>query len=1547
MHVIRNGFTLGLGFLLMTQLALLGQADLEIQAQYGPVSPPFGNVTITVSNRGPAVLANATVGFVPATVTPAAVFGNPGPVPTGSSPPGGTATVTFLINLSSPGYAAVEVLTASPPDTDSVPGNQNPFEDDFAQIWLGASPPPSANLQVYQTVNPTNVAVGGQAVFTVQLANLSFLSVSNISVQVNWPPSLGLVTATATAGFYNISSGVWTVDSLSVSQTVVLTLVGTVTTAGSYTNTATLTACSPSDIITANNYSQVTVTGTNADAADLELMAKADVLSPVINSTVTIQVTVTNRGPSAASGIIVSNSLPPGLTFVSGSAVPSVGGYSEGSRLWSVGSLAANGSALLTFDALAATSGIWTNRLEVTTGNPADPDSPHGNGVVGEDDLAELVFTITPVLAFATTPSSGQLTLSWDVTAGNFQVLSTTSLTPPVNWQPYSVPVYTVGNLRKAYIPTTSPPPIRFFKLGTTPYVLPPPVVQVSQHDDFVTLDWEAVPGAVTYNVRVYDQPPVPGVTLPVYSLLNVPINNVNVTSLPSGQTFYFTVSSVNAAGEGNESVAVSGRTGPFSFIYGQVYAEVVRGNQTVMVNLQGISVFASNTVSGVVAPVTISGMDGVYDLADVGAGTWKIGWSGPGIVSDFTATNLVLTNDSILLPIKVALATNTSLDAVVARVRFADGTVPVLFEPFWDVNVRPQISLLNSSNMVVATGKVADDGSVVLLPPVQKTGVNYTLHTTVEAASVDVPFTGVPTTVVDVVIPNRPPSITDAFAAQNGRPLLRAAPGSAVQLGATTTDPDGDALAFEWRVNTSLTTPAPANSATPNWTVPADNGTYYAYVMARDGKGGYAFSRVDLIAGGDIGFSGTVKTDDPFNPVLLVGATVSVNAVTTNTTVGGFDVRVPLATNYLLQASYPGFVPVTLQFNDQASYLDIRLKQLSTNRINIVSGQATNVMTTSGIILEIPPDSVVRTNGNLYTGLVDIYTSVIDPCDPTTYFPTPRVIDDPDLGHGYMQSYAAGYAIMKLPFNGEPVEISPLTPGRIRMPVGPNCASNGVPPTLRHGRFTTNIVGSVTIATNYYNGTNYYFSYYTQGGLFNDYQFRPLAKVKIVVDRTINLPFVARVSHTLGQPEYRTVFDDATSGVFDVHEGESVLVDILGLKEAPGDYYHNVSPGQPATPDSQKTVIAGSYFVAAAGTNIVRMTLTNWAPEIDLNEISRPQHFLAQGYRNSFDTNLANLGRDAFITLANNYYKVINAPANFAQWKQLHGFYSSNNVLTAGAQYYNVIDLGFARSMAMTVRLGPDGQTNVAYYVTNYRTVEDAIAEKDSIATVAMDYAALTNGESRYTKFYAFGPGANGVLLPVANLDNVNNGDKPLPNLCIVCHGGKFVKNEGGKNNPPGGDLEATFLPFDLEAYTFSKARGIQHDEFAKLNLGVLYTKPTPAISNLVVGWYGGVPGGTRTNFNPNFVPPEWSANTTLYRDAFKTSCRGCHISRRPQGTYFNSLASFMKKVEASETVVENFTMPNSQRTFGIFWGSHTAHVLNTNTGPDQVQTYRTATGP
>ena len=1425
MHIARNGLILCCGILFAAGGPLFAQADLELQAHGRPF--PTG-VEIAIFNRGPMAVGPVFYGFTNAFAVPPATLSD------------GARTLFFpqilpgqwltnFINLSviSPGYIGVEIFGSPLPDPDSIPVNLNPWEDDYAQAWVGGLSLATAELALHQTVSPTNVAVGGQAVFELTLANLAFLSASNMSVLVVWPPGLVLAGFSAPAGSsFDSSSGLWTIASLTISQSVSLMLTGTVQTAGFHTNTATLTASSPPDITGINNFSQVWVTATNASA-----------------------------------------DLPPLLSIAGG-------------------------------------------------------------------------------------PPPAPVILFWDVSAGNFQVLSATNLTPPVNWQIFPVPVHTVGDLRQAGLVATNPPS-RFFKLVSTPYVLPPPVIQVSQHDDYLSLQWEPTPGALAYNVRVYDQPPVPGAT-PIYSLINLTNTIVNVENLPLGQTFYFTVSSVNAAGDGYESLTSAGSTGPFSVVYGQVSAELVRDNLPVMVHLPGITVYASNVVSGVLTEATVSAMDGEYSLDDIGAGTWKICWNGPGIVPGSTTTNLVLTNNSIRIPIQVVLATNASSDVVVASVRFADGTVPIIFEPFWGVDVRPQITLRNAQGALVASGQAADDGYVVLLPPVPKTGASYTLRVAVEAASVDVALSGVPSGVVNVVVPNQAPGFTSAFASQSGKPLLRALPNSAVQLTTSTTDPDGDTLTFEWRVNPSLNPPAPLNSPTPDWMLPAGSGIYTAYVKARDGKGGYAFARVNVVADSEVLFYGTVLENNPDNPIPLNGATVSVNGISTNTDIiGSFAIRAPLAAFYTLHASYPGYVPARRLFTDQPQEQEIRLKKLSTNDVMIVSGQGATVTNSSGLTLEIAPDSVQYQSGGGYTGPMRFESAVFNPCDEFEVLPMPYVIDDPVLGQGRVEPLGLAYLSIKDPVTGEILHLSPAKPGTLRIPLRGRCATNiTFPPTLRRAYLNSNGVTSVTTSTNAVTGTNqHYLAPYTSGNLSLDYQFRTLTKVKVTADRTLNFPFVARVLGSMGPPETQTVFDDANSGVFEASVGETIIVEVFSLKEAPGEYFHDVNAGGSATPGPLKTVIALSFLVAAPVTNVVVMSLTNFAPEItstNLATISRPQHFLAQGYRNYFTvagTNAALVTASNSLALATNYYAAIKAPPTFNQWKQLNGFSSTSNLLTAAAQYYNVSDLGFARSMVMTVRLGPDGKTNVAYYVTNYRSVEEAIAEKSPVATVAMDYAATSVGAKRFTKFYVYGP--NGDLLPLANLDNASNGDKPVPNLCIVCHGGSFYKKEkDGDYNYPDGNLGASFLPFDLEAFTYSKERGIQREELAKLNQGVLYTQPPAAITNLILGWYGGVPGGTKTNFLQDYVPVTWSnsvVNASLYRDVFKPSCRGCHISRSDKG-YYDSFGAFTGA--DSTLTLCTFVMPNSQRTFGIFWGSKTANVIKSNIVPDQVKIFKAVLG-
>jgi len=176
-------------------------------------------------------------------------------------------------------------------------------------------------------------------------------------------------------------------------------------------------------------------------------------------------------------------------------------------------------------------------------------------------------------------------------------------------------------------------------------------------------------------------------------------------------------------------------------------------------------------------------------------------------------------------------------------------------------------------------------------------------------------------------------------------------------------------------------------------------------------------------------------------------------------------------------------------------------------------------------------------------------------------------------------------------------------------------------------------------------------------------------------------------------------------------------------------------------------------------------------------------------------------------------YYAAVDPTSlrtTLAAWKQLNGFADDDSQDDAKAVYFNAGELEFGRRMHMKVK--PSG--DIAYYVSNYPHVEDAVRATNLIATVAMEYAPLVLGGQRVMKFFVFG--ADGSRVLAADLDG--NGLKNVPNLCVSCHGlNRF--------NGTSADLGAQFLPFDLSSFQYSTSAGRagQEGEFKKLNLKIL----------------------------------------------------------------------------------------------------------------------------
>ena len=144
---------------------------------------------------------------------------------------------------------------------------------------------------------------------------------------------------------------------------------------------------------TLNDYEAAACLTTFFAEADLELTKSVNNATPVSGETVTFTVTVNNVGPHDTGGVTVSDPLPVGLTYVSDD---SGGNYNSGSGVWTIGTIANGGSAIINIDATVPASGTFDNIAEVRTADLADPDSTPDNGIPAEDDQDNAVVTVQP-----------------------------------------------------------------------------------------------------------------------------------------------------------------------------------------------------------------------------------------------------------------------------------------------------------------------------------------------------------------------------------------------------------------------------------------------------------------------------------------------------------------------------------------------------------------------------------------------------------------------------------------------------------------------------------------------------------------------------------------------------------------------------------------------------------------------------------------------------------------------------------------------------------------------------------------------------------------------------------------------------------------------------------------------------------------------------------------------------------------------------------------------------------------------------------------------
>jgi hypothetical protein len=863
-----------------------------------------------------------------------------------------------------------------------------------------------------------------------------------------------------------------------------------------------------------------------------------------------------------------------------------------------------------------------------------------------------------------------------------------------------------------------------------------------------------------------------------------------------------------------------------------------------------------------------------------------------------------------------------------------------------------------------------------------------------------------------DIVIGNTPPRIEPLAAVDtNGQRVKTARPGSKVILEARASDADEDSLKFKWVPSAGSLDRTDAEKVL--WQLPRAPGRYSATLLVYDDKGGYAKSILSLQADTrGVPFSG--KVDGTDSPSVVGARVEVNGQVTSTGPDGTFKIYVRDARRFVMNIRKPGYALVSRIYDDSVTggtwtmtratvvSLDPRQKiglvdrrdkrNCSGSRAALLDWQRFpklaqpqwqdgkgNVIEPKGRLetllplytpsdkdcgpgmqVEIPADALRDERGRRATGNVEIAVATIDLASPEQ-MPGDYTVRMPNGGTRVMQSYGAG--AVEVTSGGRRFNLKKGATAKITIPIDPSqlAAGGPIPATIpilfyneRDGVWVQE--GSATRQGNAYVAQVKHFSTINTD----------LVKVnQSCIDiQSPTLPPTYKLEYTIpmgggAAPVVQTVNIDNSAPsrhvIYNLPSNTNiVLVPIRDDTNVPiGTFV--VNTGGPQNPTNPNLPV---YPYDACSTDVV---LTDQP----VPEEPTDGEFL-HGLYSFAATNLTELDPvdvAAFNQATQNYYDQIDPRdkrTTFTGFKNTNGFPTGE----VNVKFANSGDLGFGRDMHCVKKANTDiGGFDVACYVTNYGDITtpddaDAVAAVDGLApgaTVAMEYSQIESptgspdefdDDVRVVKFYVYNP--DGTQRVSANLDG--NGERPIPQLCMVCHNGEYPGGAVPAGTPTFASrddvkLGSRFLPFDLHYYTFAPApndKATQQPAFKLLNedfVELTHTDPSsistaPAIKEIIDEMYNPGP-----NQDETFVVPGWNATNIergMYRDVVARTCRTCHAANLFPTLVFDQSSQVKGLLGSTEIrVCEDFVMPHAKVTHKIFWTSTGPHM------PAQLQVY------
>jgi large repetitive protein len=415
-------------YLVMSKSALLSVGG-------APVNNPLavGNTfvyALGVTNNGPSDAANVMVTDpLPAGITP-----TPGTLPAGCTfaPSGSSGTVTCALGTVTAGTTATINLnvTIGVAANNTAPTNTATLStttvdpdttDTSASATIGVGS--VANLGITKSVSPQTANVGQLVTYTLTGTNdISIgesggtptgLGTTGAVITDPLPPGIQFVSSTTcTAAGGVVTCHLGPLAQAQVATATFTTLVTSAAAGQSVTNTATISSEAAGgfpalpDFNPADSMDSATL-NVNPEA-DLSLTKTASNANPAVDDEVDYTLTASNAGPNDATGVTITDPLPPGLDFID--ATPGCDNV-MGTVRCDLGTVPSGGSASVTVrtHTSAALAGTAVTNLATVSSDDLDPN-PNNNQASATIDVQALVdLELTKVASNPAPHAGGQV----------------------------------------------------------------------------------------------------------------------------------------------------------------------------------------------------------------------------------------------------------------------------------------------------------------------------------------------------------------------------------------------------------------------------------------------------------------------------------------------------------------------------------------------------------------------------------------------------------------------------------------------------------------------------------------------------------------------------------------------------------------------------------------------------------------------------------------------------------------------------------------------------------------------------------------------------------------------------------------------------------------------------------------------------------------------------------------------------------------------------------------------------------------------------------